>query len=1045
MTISTTTTRSEYVGNGVTVDFDFTFKVTAAGDVTVFFDDAEQFSGFSTAANADQDASPGGTVTFLASPGDGVLVSLRRQVSLTQETSLSPYSPFPAKSVERALDAIVMQVQQLEGGVAAAGYANTDYVDAAVASALGGVPPASETTLKVAAQEHLAAPLSVIGAMQAKTLGLRAILRNRRLWADGSEYFTPGGYSGYYLRDFYHSAVAYPGYFTSSKLRTAVNFWASSYNPSTHVVGFSTSNGSSFGYNIAGSSGPAVFDSAPYFALLVALCVERGDTTVWAAHGATALAVLAASPTQSNLVYSNPSGYTIGWGFHDRVNLTGGLAMATALHAYAYRRLSVLVDATLATQAAALELGLRALRRSDGYYHASSDHQYADVVATALIAGNGLCTAAEALESGARLAADHRAGTISWHGGLRWLPSPDLWPVGICATTVNTYQNGGYWLGEWCWWAAKAMLAAGRGAEAQDLLGGMVAEILRMHRVNANGPFEWHGPAGQGQGMYGAAAAGLVGVASPEPTDIIINLPGAASSSAVVAVPPCAAEEVEVFAAVTPATATTIQLQAGGYLSGGYSDPFYGVSSAVQAAIVLLGTATYRLVSKGLAHAFPWGGFLKANILGGSATQPFVVKVSQRRVRNPSLVNQTLAAWSDAFGADTVASYETNSPYWTVTGGRLYQTFGMQDDGFRAPVFFKDGTVEAMVMTVNGASVFPGLVARWVDARNFIYLQLSGSGATVYDVVNGVSTSIGTVAVSTTNNVPIFARLTLSGTTVVARVNSTDSAVLTTTVVAKGRAGGGWRGSVLGTANTASWDDLVVTPLADTQRDMVSDGLTPYTRTGTWTVSASRLRSTDTAAPVIAVHADPTPAADCGVDGIFTSADWAAKPAGLCVRCVSSAQSIFAICNGTTVSVYDRFASANTLIGTATLAAAVSNGDDLTMSLRVVGGRITVKAGSEYFHFQTVRAAAAGTAGAYCQNAGSSAAEISYSKLYVTVYPSNLRPLPVGTVLDGGPIYSAWVTDDSYRGAIGASVVLRDETGAALSTVADANDAWAAY
>jgi hypothetical protein len=114
MTISSTTTRHDYTGDGATVAFACTFKCYDEDHVEVFLADVEQVSGYTVTLNADQDATPGGTVTFLAAPADQVAVRLQRTLPLTQETSLSAYSPFPAKTVERRLDQLAMQAQQLD-------------------------------------------------------------------------------------------------------------------------------------------------------------------------------------------------------------------------------------------------------------------------------------------------------------------------------------------------------------------------------------------------------------------------------------------------------------------------------------------------------------------------------------------------------------------------------------------------------------------------------------------------------------------------------------------------------------------------------------------------------------------------------------------------------------------------------------------------------------------------------------------------------------------------------------------------------------------
>jgi lysophospholipase L1-like esterase len=112
-----TTTRNDYTGNGVTTVFAFAFKAMADAWVKPSLDGVDLTSGYTVARNADQDASPGGTVTFTNAPGFNVAVGIRRVVPLTQEVALSAYSPFPAKTVEHAVDQVTMQAQQLDAAI----------------------------------------------------------------------------------------------------------------------------------------------------------------------------------------------------------------------------------------------------------------------------------------------------------------------------------------------------------------------------------------------------------------------------------------------------------------------------------------------------------------------------------------------------------------------------------------------------------------------------------------------------------------------------------------------------------------------------------------------------------------------------------------------------------------------------------------------------------------------------------------------------------------------------------------------------------------
>jgi len=127
MTISSENRKSgPYAGNGVTNTFPFTFKVfkkedvlvtftTAAGDDTALVLDSD----YSIVLNLDQDASPGGTVTFPAvtSPllplATGQSLTLTGALAYTQPTDIPNLSSFFPTVVEDALDRAEIQIQQL--------------------------------------------------------------------------------------------------------------------------------------------------------------------------------------------------------------------------------------------------------------------------------------------------------------------------------------------------------------------------------------------------------------------------------------------------------------------------------------------------------------------------------------------------------------------------------------------------------------------------------------------------------------------------------------------------------------------------------------------------------------------------------------------------------------------------------------------------------------------------------------------------------------------------------------------------------------------
>lgn len=111
MTVSTTTSRVEYAGNGSTTAFSVPFYFLAAGDLKVYKAGTLQtLTTHYTVSGAGNEA--GGTVTFLSAPTAGQDVVIFRDPALTQQTDYPDNDPFPAQSHERALDRLTMIAQR---------------------------------------------------------------------------------------------------------------------------------------------------------------------------------------------------------------------------------------------------------------------------------------------------------------------------------------------------------------------------------------------------------------------------------------------------------------------------------------------------------------------------------------------------------------------------------------------------------------------------------------------------------------------------------------------------------------------------------------------------------------------------------------------------------------------------------------------------------------------------------------------------------------------------------------------------------------------
>lgn len=109
-----------YTGDGVVVAFDFAFKVFTAADIAVRVSDLNGVetqldlgADYTVLLNADQSNFPGGTVTLLAPLADEHKLVVIGALEYKQSTQLPNGGSYNAVVVERALDSLAIQVQQL--------------------------------------------------------------------------------------------------------------------------------------------------------------------------------------------------------------------------------------------------------------------------------------------------------------------------------------------------------------------------------------------------------------------------------------------------------------------------------------------------------------------------------------------------------------------------------------------------------------------------------------------------------------------------------------------------------------------------------------------------------------------------------------------------------------------------------------------------------------------------------------------------------------------------------------------------------------------
>ena len=120
MTISTQTrTAGPFTGTGLIVPYPFSFKVFQASDLLLFKTDSGGTqtqltisTDYTVVLNADQNTSPGGTVTLLVALPVGSTLSGTSGVPVTQTASLTNAGGFFPKTIEDALDRLTILMQQ---------------------------------------------------------------------------------------------------------------------------------------------------------------------------------------------------------------------------------------------------------------------------------------------------------------------------------------------------------------------------------------------------------------------------------------------------------------------------------------------------------------------------------------------------------------------------------------------------------------------------------------------------------------------------------------------------------------------------------------------------------------------------------------------------------------------------------------------------------------------------------------------------------------------------------------------------------------------
>nr|BAR15037.1 putative tail fiber [uncultured Mediterranean phage uvMED] len=124
MTVSTTTLKNSYSGNGSTTVFAYSFKIFASTELQVFIRSSagvetlkSEGTGSANYSVSGVGSASGGNVTFVTAPASGETVVILRDTALTQSLDLVENDPFLSDSFEDSLDKITHQVQELDEAV----------------------------------------------------------------------------------------------------------------------------------------------------------------------------------------------------------------------------------------------------------------------------------------------------------------------------------------------------------------------------------------------------------------------------------------------------------------------------------------------------------------------------------------------------------------------------------------------------------------------------------------------------------------------------------------------------------------------------------------------------------------------------------------------------------------------------------------------------------------------------------------------------------------------------------------------------------------
>src|SRR5213595_1492041 len=110
MTVTTSTSRIPYTGDGTSTAFAFPYYFLSAADLKVYVNGAQVTTGITVTGAGN---SSGGNVSISPAPGVGASILILRDPDSLQNTKLPPNDPFPSSAVESMSDKLTMPIQRI--------------------------------------------------------------------------------------------------------------------------------------------------------------------------------------------------------------------------------------------------------------------------------------------------------------------------------------------------------------------------------------------------------------------------------------------------------------------------------------------------------------------------------------------------------------------------------------------------------------------------------------------------------------------------------------------------------------------------------------------------------------------------------------------------------------------------------------------------------------------------------------------------------------------------------------------------------------------